>query len=79
MFSTLDNLLVGISGALELKEGYFLRKKCVLRKYGRVSQNQWMLELQSFAIVFSTTENLLVGISGPIEMKEGHFLSKNMF
>ena len=65
-------------GALGMKESYFLRKK-ILRKCCGVSQKQWMLELQTFAIVFNTSENLLVGISGALGMKESHFLCKNLF
>ena len=47
MFSTPENLLVGISGALGTKESHFLSKTCVLRKCCRVSQKQWMLELSN--------------------------------
>ena len=54
-------------------------QKFVFRKCSEVSQTQWMLEFQTFAIVFSTPENLLVGISGALEMKEIHFLRKKIW
>ena len=47
MFSTPENLLVRISGALGMKENHFLSYKCVLRKCCGVSQKQWMLELSN--------------------------------
>ena len=47
MFRTPDNLLVGISGALGMKERHFLSKKCVLRKCCWVSQIWWMLDLSN--------------------------------
>ena len=47
MFSTPENLLVGISGALGTKESHFLSKNVFLRKWCGVSQKQWMLELSN--------------------------------
>ena len=47
VFSTPENLLVGITGALGMNVSYFLSKKCVLRKCCGVSQKQWMLELSN--------------------------------
>ena len=47
MFSTPENLLVGISGALGTKESHFLKQKCVLRKCSGVSQKWWMVELSN--------------------------------
>ena len=47
MFSTPENLLVGISGALGIKESHFLSKKCVLWKCCGVSEKWWMLELSN--------------------------------
>ena len=47
VFSTPENLLVGITGALGTKESHFLSKKGVLRKCCGVSQKQWMLELSN--------------------------------
>ena len=76
VFSTTDNLLVGISGALGMKRKLLSKQKCVLRKCCGVSQKQcesW--SFQTFAIVFSTPEKLLVEISGALWMKESHFLS----
>ena len=47
MFSILEHLLLGIYGALGMKESHFPSKKHVLRKCCRVSQKQWMLELSN--------------------------------
>ena len=47
MFSTPENLLLEISGALGMIENHFLSSKCVLRKCCGVSQKQWMLELSN--------------------------------
>ena len=65
----LKTLLVGISGALGMKESHFLSKKYDLRKCCRVSQKWWMLKLPNLC------QCLLVGISGALGMKERHFLS----
>ena len=43
VFSTLENLLVGISGALETNRKSLSKEKCVLTKCCRVSQRWWML------------------------------------
>ena len=53
----LNNLLVGIFGALRKKRKTQSHQKYVLRKWCGVSQKLWLLE--HFAIVFSTHENLL--------------------
>ena len=45
VFSTFENLLVGISGALGTKESHFLSKICVLRKCCGESQIWWVIEL----------------------------------
>ena len=42
-----ENWLVGITGALEMKESHFLELKHVFRKCSGVSQKQWMLELSN--------------------------------
>ena len=47
MFSTPENLLVEISGALGTKESHFLSKNVFLRKCCGVFQKQWMLELSN--------------------------------
>ena len=44
VFSTPENWLVGISGALGMKVSHFLSRRCVLRKYCGVSQKWLMLE-----------------------------------
>ena len=43
----LKTYLVGISGAVGMKESHFLSKMCILRKCYGVSQKQWMLELSN--------------------------------
>ena len=47
VFSTPENLLVEISGALGTQENHFLSKNVFLRKCCGVSQKQWMLELSN--------------------------------
>ena len=47
VFSTPENLLVEISGALEMKESHFLNKMCVWENAVGVSQKWWMLELSN--------------------------------
>ena len=47
VFSTPENLLVEISGALGTQENHFLGKNVFLRKCCGVSQKQWMLELSN--------------------------------
>ena len=73
VFNTTENLLVGISGALRMKESHHLGKMCFEKVLWGISV-LWLLE--HFAIVFSTLDILLVGISGALGMKENHFLSK---
>ena len=43
VFYTHENVLVGISGALGMKEIHILSKNDVLRKFCGVSQKQWVL------------------------------------
>ena len=74
MFSTLENLLVGISGALEMKESHFFSKKVFWENaVGYLKNSEWK-SFQTFATGFSTSENLLVGMTAVLEMKESHFL-----
>ena len=47
VFSTHENLLVGISGALGTQESHFISKNVFLRKCCGVSQKQWMLDLSN--------------------------------
>ena len=47
MFSTPENLLVWISGALGMKESHFLNKNVCLRKCCAISQKWWMLEISN--------------------------------
>ena len=47
VFSTSENLLVGISGAQGMKESHFLNKNVCLRKCCVISQKWWMLELSN--------------------------------
>ena len=47
VFSTPENLLVGISGAVRTKESHYLSKNLFCRKCCRLSHKQWMLELSN--------------------------------
>ena len=47
VFSTPENVLVGISGALGMKESHFLSYNMCLRKCSGVSLKQWMLALSN--------------------------------
>ena len=62
MFSTPENLLVGISGVLGIKESHFLSKNVFWENAVGYLRNSECWSFQTFAIVFSTPENLLVGI-----------------
>ena len=75
VFSNPDNLLVGISVALETKEIYFLSKNVFWENVVGYLRNGECQSFQTFAIVFSSLENLLVGISGALGTKEIYFLS----
>ena len=74
MLNTLDNLLVAISGALEITGSHFLSKNVFGENVVGYVRYSKCWGFQTLAIVFSTFENLLVDISGAQEMKEGHFL-----
>ena len=75
VFSTQENLLVKISGALEMKKSHFLSKNVFRQNAVGYLRNCEYKSFQTFAIVFSTPENLLVGISGAKGTKESNFLS----
>ena len=80
VFSTsVKDLLVGMSGTLRNERKPLSMQKFVLRKCSGVSQTQWMLEFQTFAIVFSTPENLLSRDFGALGIKESYFLRKKKF
>ena len=79
MFSTPENLLVGISKALGTQESHFLSKNMFWENAVGYLINSACYSFQTFAIVFSNPENILVGISMALETKESHFLWKNMF
>ena len=70
MFSTLDNLLVAISGALGITESNFLNKNVFWENDVGYLSNSECYSLQTFDIVFITPENLLVGIYGSLGMKK---------
>ena len=74
-----ENWLVGISGALGMKESHFLSKHVFWENAIGYHRNSECYSFQTFAIVFSTPENWVVGISGAPGMKVSHFLSKNVF
>ena len=79
VFSSLENLLVGIPGALGMKESHFLSKNVFWENaVGYLRNSEWY-SLETCTIVFSSPDNLLVGISGALGMKKSHFLSKNVF
>ena len=73
MFSTPENLLVGISGALGMKERHFLSKNVFWENALGYLRNGECQSFQTFAIVFSTPENLLVEITGALGIKEVTF------
>ena len=79
VFSTPDNLIVGITRALGAKESHFLSKNVFGENSVGYLRNGEGLRLQTFAVAFSTHENLLVEITGGLGAKESHFLSKNVF
>ena len=79
MFSTPENLLVGISGALGTKETHYLSKNVFWENGVEYLTNSECQSFQTFAIVFNTRENLLIGISGALGTKESHYLTKNVF
>ena len=74
-----ENLLIGISGALGMKESHFLSKICFGKMLWGISEMVNARAFKTFAIVFCTAENLLIEISGAVGMKESHFLSKICF
>ena len=76
VFSTPENLLVRISGALW---NHFLIKNVFWENAVGHLINGECYSFQTFVIVFSTPENLLVGITGTLGMKESHFLGKMCF
>ena len=77
MFSTPENLLVEISGALGTKESHFLSYNMFSENAVEYLRNSEWYSFQTFNIVFSTPENILVGITAPPGIQESHFLSKN--
>ena len=79
MFSTPENLIVVISGALGTKESHYLSKNVIWENAVEYLTNSECENFQTFAIVFSTPENLHVGISEALGTKESHYLSKNVF
>ena len=79
MFSTPENLIVGIFGALAMKVSHFLSKNVFWENAVGYLRNSECYNFQTFAFVFSTPENLLLKISGFLGMIEIHFLSKNVF
>ena len=79
MFSTPENLLVDISGAVGMKDSHFLSKNMFWENAVEYLRNSECWSFPTFAIVFSIPENLLVEITGAVGTKESHFLSKNVF
>ena len=80
VFSTPENFLVGISGALGLKESHFLSKICVWENSCGVSQKQWMPELSNLChCVLHPWKLTSRDFWSSRNAKESHFLSKNVF
>ena len=79
VFSTSENLLVEISGALGMKVGHLLKKNVFWGNAVGYLRNGECWSFQTFVIVFNTPENLLVEISGALGMKESQSVSKHMF
>ena len=70
VFSTPQNLLVGISGALGSKESHYLSKNLFCKNAVDYLTNSECESFQTLAIVFSTPDNLLVGILELYEQKK---------
>ena len=75
VFSTPENFLVKISGALGMTGSHFLSRNVFLENAEGYLRNGECYSFQTKAIVFSTPENLLVQISGALWTTESHFLS----
>ena len=79
MFSTPENLVVGITGALEMKETHFLSKIYFQKMQWSNSETVNARAFKPLSLCSAPLKNLVVGISGALEMKESHFLSNNVF
>ena len=76
----LENLLVGITGALGTKESHFLKAKNLFSENAvEYLRHGECYSFQTFAFGFNIPENLLVAISGALGMIGSHFWSKNGF
>ena len=75
VFSTPENLFVGISEALGMKESHFLSKNLFWENVMGYLRNDQCWSFQTFFIIFRTPENLLVRFSVGLGIKESHFLS----
>ena len=73
VFCTPENLLVGIYGALGIRESHFLSKNVFWENAVGYLRTSECYSFQTFAIVFSTPEKLLVRITGALGTKESHF------
>ena len=71
VFSSRENLLVGISGALGMTGNHFLSKNVFQENAVEYLRNNECQSFQTFAIVLCPSENLLVEISGAVGMKLG--------
>ena len=79
VFSTPENLSVGISEALGMKESHLLSKNLFWENVMGYLRNDQCWSFQTFFIIFRNPENLLVRFSVGLGIKESYFLSKNMF
>ena len=66
VFSTPENFLVKISGALGMTGSHFLSRNVFWENAVGYLRNGECYSFQTFAIVFSIPENLLVKISGTL-------------
>ena len=79
MFSTPENLVVGITGALGMKESHFLSKIYFEKMQWSISEIVIARAFKPLSLCSAPLKNLVVGITGALEMKETHFLSKIYF
>ena len=70
VFSTLENLSVGISEALGMKESHFLSKNWFWENVMGYLGNGKCWSFQTFFIIFRTPENFLVRISVALGTKK---------
>ena len=75
MFSTPKNLLVEDFWSSRNERKPISKQNMCFRKWWRVSQKQWMLELSNLCHCVQHPKNLLVEVSGALGTKEAFLLS----